>query len=142
MALARFIDSPLKGCLEGILKLTEERLSLGKFGEDLAFKKIKGLGYKRIIRNYRCPLGEVDLIAIDGDTLVFIEVKTRKGRSLAYAKEAVNDKKRRQLSKVALFYMKSNKLNEVRARFDVVAVSLAGGERQVEVIRNAFELAY
>jgi len=122
--------------------LTEERLSLGKFGEDLAFKKIKGLGYKRIIRNYRCPLGEVDLIAIDGDTLVFIEVKTRKGRSLAYAKEAVNDKKRRQLSKVALFYMKSNKLNEVRARFDVVAVSLAGGEQQVEVIRNAFELAY
>ncbi|MBW1797255.1 MAG: YraN family protein [Deltaproteobacteria bacterium] len=122
--------------------MTEERLSLGKFGEDLAFKKIKGLGYKRIIRNYRCPLGEVDLIAIDGDTLVFIEVKTRKGRSLAYAKEAVNDKKRRQLSKVALFYMKSNKLNEVRARFDVVAVSLAGGDQQVEVIRNAFESAY
>jgi len=138
MALVRFTVLPLKGLLD----LTEERLSLGKFGEDLAFKKIKGLGYKRIIRNYRCPLGEVDLIAIDGDTLVFIEVKTRKGRSLAYAKEAVNDKKRRQLSKVALFYMKSNKLNEVRARFDVVAVSLAGGDQQVEVIRNAFESAY
>ena len=122
--------------------MTQERLSLGKFGEDLAFKEIKGLGYKKIIRNYRCPLGEVDLIAIDGDTLVFIEVKTRKGRPLAYAKEAVNDRKRRQLSKVALFYMKSNNLNEVRARFDVVAVSLAGGEQQVEVIRNAFELAY
>ena len=122
--------------------MTQERLSLGKFGEDLALKEIKGLGYKRIIRNYRCPLGEVDLIAIDGDTLVFIEVKTRKGRSLAYAKEAVNDRKRRQLSKVALFYMKSNNLNEVRARFDVVAVSLAGGEQQVEVIQNAFESAY
>jgi len=122
--------------------LTQERLSLGKFGEDLAFKEIKGLGYKRIIRNYRCPLGEVDLIAMDGDTLVFIEVKTRKGRSLAYAKEAVNAKKRRQLSKVALFYMKFNKLNEVRARFDVVAVSLAGSEQQVEVVRNAFELDY
>ncbi|MBW1704393.1 MAG: YraN family protein [Deltaproteobacteria bacterium] len=122
--------------------MTKERLSLGRFGEDLAFKEIKDLGYKRIIRNYRCPLGEVDLIAKDGDTLVFIEVKTRKGRSLAYAKEAVNDKKRRQLSKVALFYMKSNNLNEVRARFDVVAVSLAGGDQQVEVIRNAFESAY
>ena len=122
--------------------MTQERLSLGKFGEDLAFKEIKGLGYKRIIRNYRCPLGEVDLIAMDGDILVFIEVKTRKGGSLAYAKEAVNAKKRRQLSKVALFYMKSNKINEVRARFDVVAVSLDGGEQQVEVVRNAFELAY
>jgi putative endonuclease len=122
--------------------LTKERLSLGKFGEDLAFKEIKGLGYKKILRNYRCPLGEVDLIAIDGDTLVFIEVKTRKGRSLAYAKEAVNDRKRRQLSKVALSYMKSNKLNGTKARFDVVAVSLAGGEQRVEVIRDAFELAY
>jgi len=122
--------------------LTQERLSLGKFGEDLAFKEIKGLGYKRITRNYRCPLGEVDLIAMDGDTLVFIEVKTRKGRSLAYAKEAVNAKKRRKLSKVALFYMKSNKLNGIRARFDVVAISLAGSEQQVEVVRNAFELDY
>ena len=122
--------------------MTQERLSLGKFGEDLAFKEIKRLGYKKILRNYRCPLGEVDLVAIDGDTLVFIEVKTRKGRSLSYAKEAVNAKKRRQLSKVALFYMKTNNLNGVRARFDVVAVSLAGGEQQVELIRNAFELAY
>jgi putative endonuclease len=138
MELAQSTVLPLKGWLD----LTKERLSLGKFGEDLALKEIKGLGYKRIIRNYRCPLGEIDLIATDGDTLVFIEVKTRKGRSLAYAKEAVNDKKRRQLSKVALFYMKSHNLNEVRARFDVVAVSLAGVEQQVEVVRNAFELAY
>jgi putative endonuclease len=122
--------------------LTKERLSLGKFGEDIAFKKIKGLGYKKIIRNYRCPLGEVDLIARDGDTLVFIEIKTRKGRSIGYAKEAVNDKKKRQLSKVALFYMKSNNLSEARARFDVVAISLAGGEQQIEVVQNAFELAY
>ena len=58
--------------------MTRERLDLGKFGEDLAFKKIKSLGYKGIIRNYRCPLGEVDLIARDGDTLAFIEIKTRK----------------------------------------------------------------
>ena len=138
MARARFTVLPLKGWHD----VTKERLSLGKFGEDLALKEIRGLGYKRIIRNYRCPLGVIDLIANDGDTLVFIEVKTRKGRSLAYAKEAVNDKKRRQLSKVALFYLKSNHLNEVKARFDVVAVSLSGGEQQVEVVRNAFELAY
>lgn len=143
MVLARFTDSPLKGYLDTRLSdLTKERLSLGKFGEDLAFEKIKGLGYKKIIRNYRCPLGEVDLIARDGDTLVFIEIKTRKSRSIGYAKEAVNDKKKRQLSKVALFYMKSNNLSEARARFDVVAVSLAGGEPRIEVVQNAFELAY
>jgi len=122
--------------------LTKERLDLGRFGETLAFKKIKRLGYKKIICNYRCPLGEVDLIATDGDSLVFIEIKTRKGRTIGYAKEAVNARKRRQLSKVALFYMKSNGCCDVKARFDVVAVSLVGDKPQIEVIQNAFDLAY
>ena len=122
--------------------MTRERLDLGKFGEDLAFKKIKSLGYKGIIRNYRCPLGEVDLIARDGDTLAFIEIKTRKGMSIAYAKEAVDVRKKRQLSKVALAYMKSNDCCETKARFDVVTVNLDGGKTHIEVIKNAFELAY
>jgi len=122
--------------------VTRERLELGAFGEKLAYAKIKQLGYRSILRNYRCPLGEVDLIAKDGDTLVFIEIKTRKGRSVGYAKEAVNEKKRRQLSKVALAYMKSEGCCDLRARFDVVAVSLGHGEPEIEVIKNAFDLAY
>jgi putative endonuclease len=122
--------------------LTRERLELGRLGEELAFKRIKRLGYKKIVRNYRCPLGEVDLIANDGDTLVFIEIKTRRGMSVGYVKEAVNARKKRQLSKVALAYMKSNDCCEARARFDVVAVSLGGGKPQIEVIKNAFDLAY
>ena len=122
--------------------MTRERLDLGKWGEDLALKKVKKLGYKCLVRNYRCPLGEVDLIARDGDTLVFIEIKTRRGRSLAYAKEAVNQRKMRQLSKVALAYMKANGCAEARARFDVVVINLDGGEQEIEVVRNAFDLAY
>ncbi len=122
--------------------MTKERLALGKLGEDLAFKEIKRLGYKKIIRNYRCPLGEVDLIARDDDTLVFIEIKTRRGRSIDYAKQAVNARKKRQLSKVALTYMKLNACFDMKARFDVVAVSLQGDEPQIEVIKNAFDLAY
>lgn len=122
--------------------MTRERLELGKFGETLALKKIKRLGYKRIVRNYRCPLGEVDLIAWDGDTLVFIEIKTRMGRSTDYAKEAVNARKKRQISKVALAYMKSNDYSDAKARFDVVAVCVGRGEPEIEVIKNAFELAY
>ena len=122
--------------------MTRQRLELGKFGEDLAFRKIKQLGYKEIIHNYRCSLGEVDLIAKDGDTLVFIEIKTRKGRSIAYAKEAVNARKKRQLSKVALAYMKANNCCEAKARFDVVAISLKGDEPHIELIKNAFDLAY
>jgi putative endonuclease len=122
--------------------LTRERLELGAFGEELAYRKIKHLGYRSILRNYRCPLGEVDLIAKDGDTLVFIEIKTRKGKTVDFAKEAVNDKKRRQLSKVALAYMKSKNCCDIKARFDVVAVCLGRGEPEIEVIRNAFDLAY
>ena len=122
--------------------MSRERLDLGKWGEDLALKKVKKLGYKCLARNYRCPVGEVDLIAKDGDTLVFVEIKTRRGRSLEYAKEAVNQRKRRQLSKVALAYMKANGCAEARARFDVVVINLEGGEQEIEVVRNAFDLAY
>ena len=122
--------------------MTKERLELGRRGEELALKKIKRLGYRCIARNYRCALGEVDLIAKDGDTLVFIETKTRKGASLAYAKEAIDARKRRQLSRVALAFMKANNCCEVKSRFDVVAVSLQGNQERIEVIKDAFELAY
>jgi len=122
--------------------LTQERLELGRYGEALAYKKIRRLGYKKIIRNYRCPLGEVDLIANDGDTLVFIEIKTRKGRPTGYAKEAVDARKKRQLSKVALSYMKSNNCSEAKARFDVIAISIKEDKPQIEVVKNAFDLAY
>lgn len=122
--------------------MTQERIALGKFGEELALRRIKHLGYTKIVRNFRCPLGEVDIIARDGDTLVFLEIKTRRGRPIDYAKEAVNAKKKRQISKVALAYMKATNCSNVRARFDVVAISLGGGKPEIEVIKNAFELAY
>lgn len=122
--------------------MTRERQALGKFGEDLALKKIKRLGYKPIVRNFRCPLGEIDLIARHGEYLVFIEIKTRRGRSLGYAKEAVTLKKKRQISKVALVYMKENNCCDIKSRFDVVAVSIYGEKAEVEVIKDAFELEY
>jgi len=122
--------------------LTRERLELGKRGEALAFEEIKRLGYTHIVKNYRCRLGEVDLVAKDGDVLVFIEIKTRRGRSLGFAKEAVNVRKQKQLSKVALSYMKANDCCDVSARFDVVAVSVGSGVPQIEVVQNAFDLAY
>ncbi|MBW1828698.1 MAG: YraN family protein [Deltaproteobacteria bacterium] len=122
--------------------MTQARLELGRYGEDLAYKRIKRLGYRKIIRNYRCPLGEVDLIANDGDTLVFIEIKTRRGKPTGYAKEAVNARKQRQLSKVALSYMKSNNCSDAKARFDVIAISIKEDKPEIEVVKNAFDLAY
>ncbi|HEX9909526.1 MAG TPA: YraN family protein, partial [Desulfatiglandales bacterium] len=105
-------------------------------------KKVESLGYKCIARNYRCSLGELDLIARDGETLVFIEIKTRKGRSLDYAKEAVHARKQRQMSKVALAYMKRTGCENAKARFDVVVIHQRGLDKEIEVIRNAFDLAY
>ena len=122
--------------------MTKERLDLGRQGETLALKKIKSAGYDCLARNYRCPLGEVDLIARDGDTTVFIEIKTRKGRSLGYAKEAIHERKKRQLSKVALAYLKSNGLLGSKARFDVVAILMREGRAEIEWVKNAFDVAY
>lgn len=122
--------------------MTKERLKLGKAGEELAFKKVKKLGYKCLERNYRCPLGEIDLIAKHKDCLVFIEIKTRKGRDIGYAKEAVDLRKKRQVSKAALYYMKENNCPDIRSRFDVVAVSINNDIPEIEVIQDAFELVY
>lgn len=122
--------------------MTRERLSLGEMGERLALKKIKRLGYKFIAKNYRCPLGEIDLIARDGDCLVFIEIKTRRGRSIGYAKEAINRRKMRQISKVALAYMKANNCCDVKARFDVIAINIKGDREEIEIIPDAFDLEY
>ncbi|MBW2065889.1 MAG: YraN family protein [Deltaproteobacteria bacterium] len=122
--------------------MTKERQALGRLGEELAYRRVKSLGYKCIERNYRCPMGEVDLIAKDKDTLVFIEIRTRKGRSIPLAKESVDRKKRRKLSKVALQYMKEKNCFNIQSRFDVVVVGIEGRERQIEVIQNAFDLEY
>ncbi len=113
---------------------------MGKLGEDLALKKLQSLGYKSFIRNYRCPLGEIDLIARDGDTLVFLEIKTRRGRTLEYAKEAVTERKRRKITQVALVFLKENGCEEIKARFDVVAINLGNGLYEIEVIKDAFEI--
>ncbi|MBW2001653.1 MAG: YraN family protein [Deltaproteobacteria bacterium] len=130
--------------------MTKERIALGRFGEDLARKQLKECGYRILTTNYRCPLGEIDVIARDGDVLVFVEIKTRKNKSLSLVKEAVTVRKQRQISKVALAYMKSHNLWEGKshnlwegkARFDVVAVGLLDGKKEIEIIKNAFELAY
>jgi putative endonuclease len=122
--------------------VTKERIALGRFGEDLARERLKDCGYRILTTNYRCPFGEIDVIARDGDVLVFVEIKTRKNKSLGRVKEAVNFRKQRQISKVALTYMKSHNLWRRKARFDVVAVGLLDGKKEIEIIKNAFELAY
>ena len=122
--------------------MTQERLSLGKMGEDIAIAQLRALKYRIIERNYKCALGEIDIIAREKDTLVFVEVKTRRTRDFEGPAAAVNQRKQRQLSRVALTYLNQKKLAEIPARFDVVAVELIPPVPRIEVIRNAFDLCY
>ena len=102
---------------------TQASSSLGQRGEAVAEKFLRKLGYRILARNYRNKLGEIDLIAIDGHTVVFVEVKTRTDHRAGCPTEAVTADKQRQLTKVALSYLKRYRLLEHAARFDVVAIT-------------------
>lgn len=116
-----------------------DHLALGARGEDLAERYLKRAGYRILARNYRCRYGEIDLIAEEGGSLVFIEVKTRSGPGFGHPLEAVDRHKRGQLSRAARRYLEEAEADERICRFDVVAVCL-GGEPQMELVRNAFDL--
>ncbi len=118
--------------------MTKEK-ELGRKGEELAFRFLRKKGYRIIEKNYVCKLGEMDIIAKEKDTLIFIEVKTRTSALFGPPQLAVNFAKQRQLSKVALNYLKEKRLEDVKARFDVVAILLDQKEG-IEIIQNAFDL--
>ena len=121
--------------------MSEERKSLGKKGEDIAVSYLKERqGYRILRRNYRCVLGEMDIIAKDRDVLSFVEVKTRGSARFGIPQESVNKKKQHKLSKVALEFINRYKVHHAKARFDVVAVYLLPNEERVELIKDAFEL--
>lgn len=113
---------------------------VGKLGEELAFKKVCSSGYKILDRNYRCPFGELDLIAKDGEYLVFIEIRTRQRRPTFYAKESITPRKKQKLYKCALYYMKNKNLLGHKARFDVIAINLNDRKVDFEIIKNAFDI--
>ena len=119
-----------------------EKKELGKRGEDLALRFLKRNGYKIIERNYVCKMGEMDIIAQEKDTLVFVEVKTRTSMDFGPPQLAVNPTKQMQLSKVALNFLKEKRLEDVKARFDVIAIVLRPTGEEIELIRDAFDLKY
>lgn len=122
--------------------MTQRRLSLGKTGEDLAVRHLRAHGYRVLERNFRCAQGEIDLIARQGDCLVFVEIKTRRGGPMGEAKAAVDERKQRRISQVALRYLKECGQIEVRSRFDVVAVIMEGDRHRIELVQDAFEAAF
>lgn len=118
-----------------------EHLETGRKGEGLARDFLRKKGYKIVATNYRCPFGEIDLIACEKESLVFIEVKTRTHEDFGPPQLAVNTKKQKQLIKIALNYLKQNHLYQQDCRFDIVAINLTKeGAKSIELIKNAFSI--
>jgi putative endonuclease len=115
------------------------KISTGKEGEKIAADFLKKNGYRIVETNYRCPIGEIDIIARDKSELVFVEVKARKSSALGYPEQAVGVKKQRKMSKLALWYLQEKKTTDARARFDVVAILLLPSGNDIRLIRNAFD---
>jgi putative endonuclease len=112
----------------------------GKAGEDLAAGYLVENRYRIIERNFKCALGEIDIIARDGPAIVFIEVKSRKSARYGRPEEAVDRRKQAKLSRIALAYLKSRSGLDTRARFDVVSVYLRPGGPEIRLFKNAFDL--
>jgi putative endonuclease len=114
---------------------------LGELGEDLACRALERRGLRVLARRYRTRYGELDIIAADGDTTVFVEVKARRGSSFGEAVESIPGWKRRRIGAMALDYLAwTGRLNDP-CRFDVVAIDGAGGPNpSIQVIEHAFDL--
>lgn len=112
---------------------------IGSEGETLAAQYLKKNGYKIIEKNYKTPIGEIDIIAEDKGTVVFVEVKTRSSDYFGCPFEAVGAKKQQKLKSLALFYLKQ-KGKELAARFDVLSIYLRKGEKEIHHIKDAFEV--
>ena len=116
------------------------RQVLGRGGEQIAEKYLIKKGYRLVERNYRCPLGELDLIALDRRVIVFVEVKTRVDDSYGPPLEAVHPRKQQKMIGAAQYFLSQHKLQDRDARFDVVGISFAGDDPVIEHIENAFEV--
>jgi putative endonuclease len=122
--------------------MSSERISLGQKGEQLAAGLLKEEGYRILEYNFRGRLGEVDLIAEDGDCLVFVEVKTRRNLACGHPLESIDLRKQRQLIKVAREYLAQKGEEDRFCRFDAVSVLQSCGDRpRLELVKNAFDLS-
>ena len=117
------------------------RVALGRMGEDLAARYLERQGLRLLERGFRSRHGEIDIVAEDGEVLVFVEVKTRSGGAFGTPGEAVDRRKQARMARSAVSYLLSRARGERPCRFDVVEVLSTGPGREARLnhIRNAFE---
>ncbi|CAG1065148.1 hypothetical protein BAC1_00726 [uncultured bacterium] len=117
------------------------KASIGRRGEDEAALFLESKGYKVVERNYRCRYGEIDIVARDGKTVVFVEVKTRGSDRFGCPTASVDARKQKKILLTSQFYIESNRLFDTDLRFDVVGIEMSGGKLAFELVKNAFEAA-
>jgi len=114
------------------------QIPLGRRGERAAEKYLRRSGYRIVARNFRAAGAEIDLVAMDGETLVFVEVKTRRSRDAGAPEEAVDERKQAQIRRAAEMFATRYRAEDVTMRFDIVAVDASSKRLKVEHLRNAF----
>jgi putative endonuclease len=122
--------------------MTRQRLDLGKWGEEQAAAFLRKQGLKILARNYRTPVGEIDIVARNRNELVFVEVKTRRGAEFGLPQEAVGMRKQQQIVRTAQWYLQREKVGKLQPRFDVVAILCQSDKvAKIQHLPNAFELS-
>ena len=114
------------------------QIPLGRRGERAAEKHLRRSGYRIVARNFRAAGAEIDLVAMDGETLVFVEVKTRRSRDAGAPEEAVDERKQKRMRRAAEIFAIRYRADDLTMRFDVIAVDASGERLEIELLRNAF----
>ena len=114
------------------------QVALGRRGERAAERHLRRNGYRIVARNYRAAGAEIDLVAIDGETLVFVEVKTRRSRAAGAPEEAVDERKQTRMRRAAEVFATRYRADDREMRFDIIAVDASGKRLDIELLRNAF----
>ncbi len=120
--------------------MSRKNISVGKSGENIAARFLEKKGMKIVARNYRYDRAEIDIIALDGEELVFAEVKTRRNKNYGEPEAAVTKKKLEQIRKAAENFMEENetRLNFSSARIDVIAILLKKNGYETEHFENVY----
>ena len=113
-------------------------MNLGNYGEDIAVNYLVNKGYKVIERNFRCKMGEIDIVAGKDHILIFVEVKTRRGTVYGLPCEAVTSEKLEHIRRAAALYSLKNNLTEAQQRIDVIEVLCRGEKAYIRHTENVF----
>jgi putative endonuclease len=130
-----------QSCVQPTDGLHRYKQSLGQRGEALAAAHLQGRGYTIVARNWRCPAGEIDIVARDGDCLVFVEVRARRGQAYGTPEESITPRKQAKMVEVAQTYMQMEGQEDAAWRIDVVAIEIGsrGETARLNHICNAVE---